>query len=750
MKLRIGFLSRLKLWQKFLLLGAIVVPLAGAPTYLFLSEIQADIELAKEEVEGLAPAGQTVKVIQLVQQHRGLSAAFLGGNNTVADALQANEAEVVQALAALAQHVKGASNDTLIAAWDKAEAHWIAMARETGAREADTRKSFTDHTNLVAEYLNILDFALDHWKLSLDPDAQTYHLIQATLNDLPRATEPFSRMQVFGGEWLADAARLRAHPEPGKVAVTAADRVTMSGLAEDGREKSQLGTKLMAKAFKEAPKIQERIGDKFKVPEDSSNRMMALATKEIVASESHNFDAPEYVRLFTVGLDEQFKFISFVVPVVRDELIGKIDGLRNRQYTLSGALAGLLALVLLFATLITRNITGTVHDLQRSVEGVRQGDFNALQAIDAKDEIGDLGRTVNSLLQDRIEAQKKAESAQHEAEKSKSETEESIITMMDELAPISSGDMTRRLSVSEAFTGGIADAVNEVIGSLGRALGKVSAASKKVATGAERNTKVSELLRQASAAQRTQIDNSVKAVSGMTQSIAVINQSAQQAAEVSRQSAAAAQSGEQVVEQNLAAMNTMRQSMQEVLKTVKGLGESSQAIGEIVELISEITDQTQVLAVNASLQAAQAGAAGHGFRVVAGEVQRLAERSGESAKRIGTMIMANQGETQSAIAAVERSTVSLIENASLAERAGRELKNISAITAQINTRVEEISLATESQAKDAGQLQTIMTSLKDESVKAEETILISVRTLEEMQTTIKELDTSVGGFKLAA
>lgn len=750
MKLRIGFLSRLKLWQKFLLLGAIVVPLAGAPTYLFLSEIQADIELAKEEVEGLAPAGQTVKVIQLVQQHRGLSAAFLGGNNTVADALQANEAEVVQALAALAQHVKGASNDTLIAAWDKAEAHWIAMARETDAREADTRKSFTDHTNLVAEYLNILDFSLDHWKLSLDPDAQTYHLIQATLNDLPRATEPFSRMQVFGGEWLADAARLRAHPEPGKVAVTAADRVTMSGLAEDGREKSQLGTKLMAKAFKEAPKIQERIGDKFKVPEDSSNRMMALATKEIVASESHNFDAPEYVRLFTVGLDEQFKFISFVVPVVRDELIGKIDGLRNRQYTLSGALAGLLALVLLFATLITRNITGTVHDLQRSVEGVRQGDFNALQAIDAKDEIGDLGRTVNSLLQDRIEAQEKAESAQHEAEKSKSETEESIITMMDELAPISSGDMTRRLSVSEAFTGGIADAVNEVIGSLGRALGKVSAASEKVATGAERNTKVSELLRQASAAQRTQIDNSVKAVSGMTQSIAVINQSAQQAAEVSRQSAAAAQSGEQVVEQNLAAMNTMRQSMQEVLKTVKGLGESSQAIGEIVELISEITDQTQVLAVNASLQAAQAGAAGHGFRVVAGEVQRLAERSGESAKRIGTMIMANQGETQSAIAAVERSTVSLIENASLAERAGRELKNISAITAQINTRVEEISLATESQAKDAGQLQTIMTSLKDESVKAEETILISVRTLEEMQTTIKELDTSVGGFKLAA
>ena len=357
---------------------------------------------------------------------------------------------------------------------------------------------------------------------------------------------------------------------------------------------------------------------------------------------------------------------------------------------------------------------------------------------------------MNSLLQDRIEAQKKAESAQHEAEKSKSETEESIITMMDELAPISSGDMTRRLSVSEAFTGGIADAVNEVIGSLGRALGKVSAASKKVATGAERNTQVSELLRQASAAQRTQIDNSVKAVSGMTQSIAVINQSAQQAAEVSRQSAAAAQSGEQVVEQNLAAMNTMRQSMQEVLKTVKGLGESSQAIGEIVELISEITDQTQVLAVNASLQAAQAGAAGHGFRVVAGEVQRLAERSGESAKRIGTMIMANQGETQSAIAAVERSTVSLIENASLAERAGRELKNISAITAQINTRVEEISLATESQAKDAGQLQTIMTSLKDESVKAEETILISVRTLEEMQTTIKELDTSVGGFKLAA
>ena len=130
------------------------------------------------------------------------------------------------------------------------------------------------------------------------------------------------------------------------------------------------------------------------------------------------------------------------------------------------------------------------------------------------------------------------------------------------------------------------------------------------------------------------------------------------------------------MQNQIAGMNEIRAQIQDTSKRIKRLGESSLEIGEIVELISDITEQTNVLALNAAIQAASAGEAGRGFTVVAEEVQRLAERSGEATKQIEAIVKTIQADTQDAVAAMEKSTVGVVEGTKLSDAAGQALTEI--------------------------------------------------------------------------
>ena len=162
----------------------------------------------------------------------------------------------------------------------------------------------------------------------------------------------------------------------------------------------------------------------------------------------------------------------------------------------------------------------------------------------------------------------------------------------------------------------------------------------------------------------------------MAQSINEVSQSASQSARVAQQSLAAAEKGGQAVQNQITGMNEIRAQIQDTSKRIKRLGESSLEIGEIVELISDITEQTNVLALNAAIQAASAGEAGRGFTVVAEEVQRLAERSGEATKQIEAIVKTIQADTQDAVAAMEKSTVGVVEGTKLSDAAGQALEEI--------------------------------------------------------------------------
>ena len=323
-----------------------------------------------------------------------------------------------------------------------------------------------------------------------------------------------------------------------------------------------------------------------------------------------------------------------------------------------------------------------------------------------------------------------------------------ILRLMNELQEVADGNLTMQATVSEDITGAIADSVNYTVEELRTLVGRINSTVGQVtdATSAAQDT--SNRLLAASDEQSREIRSTGDAVMTMARQIGDVSGSAAESAAVARQSLLAAEDGQRAVQNSITGMNEIRDQIQETSKRIKRLGESSQEIGEIIELISDITEQTNVLALNAAIQAASAGEAGRGFSVVAEEVQRLAERSGEATKQIGALVRTIQTDTQDAVSAMERSTEGVVEGAKLSDTAGQSLANIGRISRQLTELIEAISRNTAVQAKSAGGMAS---SMEHMLIVNEETTQGTRRTaasIQQLAALALELKSSVARFKV--
>jgi twitching motility protein PilJ len=235
----------------------------------------------------------------------------------------------------------------------------------------------------------------------------------------------------------------------------------------------------------------------------------------------------------------------------------------------------------------------------------------------------------------------------------------------------------------------------------------------------------------------------------MTASIMQVSERAAQSAQVAEQSLAAATQGSGAVRRAIEGMDNIREQIQDTAKRIKRLGESSQEIGEIVDLITDITEQTNVLALNAAIQASSAGSAGRGFTLVAEEVQRLAERSAGATKQIGAIVKTIQADTQDAVSAMELSTQGVVEQTGLADATGQALARIDEVTRHLATLISDISAATKEQTESAARItKTMQDILQITELTTEGTrrTADSTARLASMATQLKQ---SVAGFKLS-
>ncbi|CAN5426477.1 chemotaxis chemoreceptor PilJ [soil metagenome] len=366
-----------------------------------------------------------------------------------------------------------------------------------------------------------------------------------------------------------------------------------------------------------------------------------------------------------------------------------------------------------------------------------QDSGNRTREADVRRKLADEERAVAQ----RQEEQAKAANDQNQA---------AILRLMNELQEVADGDLTVQATVSEDITGAIADSVNYTVEELRGLVGRVTNTAEQVTSASNQAQDIATELLAASQKQSREIQETGQAVLEMAVQITDVSKSANESADVARQSVSAAEQGSKAVENAIKGMNEIREQIQETSKRIKRLGESSQEIGEITELISDITEQTNVLALNAAIQAASAGEAGRGFSVVAEEVQRLAERSGDATKQIGALVRTIQTDTHDAVAAMEKSTQGVVEGAKLSDAAGAALSDIRRVSNRLAELIQGISSATEQQATSANGVAQNIQNILTVTEKTQEGTQQTALSIRELSRLAEELKSSVSRFRVAA
>jgi len=348
------------------------------------------------------------------------------------------------------------------------------------------------------------------------------------------------------------------------------------------------------------------------------------------------------------------------------------------------------------------------------------------------------------------EARKReAEAQEQEAKRVNDANQAAILRLMNELQAVAEGDLTQQATVTEDITGAIADSVNYTVEELRSLVGQVQNTAGRVTETTGQVDQTSTELLAASTEQLHEIRATGEAVLQMAGRINEVSAQAQQTAEVARASRQAAETGTEAMRNNIAGMNSIRESIQETSKRIKRLGESSQEIGEITELISDITEQTNVLALNAAIQAASAGEAGRGFSVVAEEVQRLAERSGDATRRIAALVKTIQTDTQDAVAAMERSTVGVVQGTKLSDAAGSALEEIDKVSRRLDQLIAQISTQALSEARAANEVAANIQHIFAVTEQTSEGTRSTAQMVHELSRSAEALRASVARFKVS-
>ncbi|WP_163027106.1 methyl-accepting chemotaxis protein, partial [Pseudomonas viridiflava] len=323
-----------------------------------------------------------------------------------------------------------------------------------------------------------------------------------------------------------------------------------------------------------------------------------------------------------------------------------------------------------------------------------------------------------------------------------------IMRLLDEIENLADGDLTVTASVTEDFTGAIADSINYSIDQLRELVVTINLTAEQVASAVAETQATAMQLSAASRHQALQISAASTSINDMAASIDQVSANASESSSVAERSVTIANKGNEVVHNTIRGMDNIREQIQDTSKRIKRLGESSQEIGDIVSLIDDIADQTNILALNAAIQASMAGDAGRGFAVVADEVQRLAERSSSATKQIETLVRAIQNDTNEAVISMEQTTSEVVRGARLAQDAGVALEEIEGVSRVLAELIESITDAARQQAESAGQISQTMSVIQQTTSQTTSGTAATAESIGNLAKMASEMRRSVSGFTL--
>ncbi len=456
-------------------------------------------------------------------------------------------------------------------------------------------------------------------------------------------------------------------------------------------------------------------------------------------------------------IDTQFEALDQAITQTNPALKAVMDGAMAKQTNIGRQLQSsrsFMTFAIVFATLvavllgvflawiISRGLTNQIDKIMTLLGELGIGNFDARTEVVTQDELGIMASSLNAMLDNMttmIQSQDDQEKLQ-----------ESFMKLMLEIDELTEGDLTVRAEVTEDVTGALADSVNTMAEQFGGIVRQVKGASNAVdKTAADVSALTSELAVH-SMEQSQQVNETIAAIHGIAESIRQVAKNAAQSAQVSQISQANARAGAEAVEQTHRAMDEIRDQINETARSIKRLGESSMEIGNVVEIINNIADRTSILALNASIQAAMAGEAGHGFAVVAEEVQRLAESSSNSTKQIDTLIKSIQAEIKDAGKRMDESISKVVQGSQLSDGAYVKLQEIETVSNQLAELIQSISQSAADQEEKSVVIVESMVAVGEVSTKTANSTQETNRLMSVLNNTASELRAAVDVFKIEA
>jgi twitching motility protein PilJ len=372
----------------------------------------------------------------------------------------------------------------------------------------------------------------------------------------------------------------------------------------------------------------------------------------------------------------------------------------------SAATAGLMG------NLTLKQIRRTTKDLQSQFDSVRQGNLNVEATVYSQDELGYLATGFNDMARVIFTTTNEAQRKAFEMEEAKENLQRQVIRLLDDVEGAARGDLTVQAEVTADVLGAVADAFNLTIQNLRDIVQQVKVAAREVTKGSANSETFARALSGDALRQAEELAVTLNSVQVMTNSIQRVAEAAKEAETVAREASKIAQKGGEAVENTVAGILEIRETVAETTRKVKRLAESSQEINSIVAIVSQIASRTNLLALNASIEAARAGEAGRGFAIVAHEVRQLADRSAKSLKEIEQIVMQIQSETSSVMMAMEEGTQQVIHQTKLAEEAKRSLDNIIQVADHIDILVRSITSDTVEQTETSRAVVQVMQSVE--------------------------------------